>query len=137
MTNLRDTGWDTIRLASALTFVGGFVDVVSFIGFYSLFAAQITGTMVMIGVELAGEGSALAIKLLAVPVFVLTVALTSLAIRLLRPALKTVLLLQIGLPVAFMLTAALLAPPLASDHPATLAAGMLAASAPTRPRRCA
>lgn len=61
-----------------LSFVAGFVDVVGFISLFGLFTAHVTGNFIMIGVQLTGNSEGLATKLLALPTFVVAVAITRL-----------------------------------------------------------
>lgn len=60
-----------------LSFIGGFVDTVGFIALYGLFTAHVTGNFVLLGAHFADyQGGTLA-RLLAVPVFVMTIAAAS------------------------------------------------------------
>jgi uncharacterized membrane protein YoaK (UPF0700 family) len=62
--------------ASLLSFVAAFVDTCGFIGLFQLFTAHVTGNFVLMGAALVnGQGDVWA-KLLALPIFVLAVALT-------------------------------------------------------------
>lgn len=63
------------KIASVLSFNGGYVDTMGFVALSGLFTAHVTGNFVTLGATLSeGTGGALA-KLLALPVFCLTVFL--------------------------------------------------------------
>ncbi|BCM24579.1 YoaK family protein [Methyloradius palustris] len=66
--------------SNILSFTGGFVDVVSFVALFGLFANHMTGNIVMIGVSVSNSSNGLVSKLLAIPVFIITVAATRLVI---------------------------------------------------------
>jgi uncharacterized membrane protein YoaK (UPF0700 family) len=68
-------------LAALLSFVAGYVDTVGFIALFGLFTAHVTGNFVLIGAALVGDASGLMTKLLALPVFVLTVAVVTIVSR--------------------------------------------------------
>jgi uncharacterized membrane protein YoaK (UPF0700 family) len=61
---------------SILAFTSGFVDTLSFVALYGLFAAHVTGNFVLIATSLAEFRHGLWMKLLVVPVFVIAAALT-------------------------------------------------------------
>ena len=63
---------------ATLSFVGGFVDVVGFIALFGLFTAHVTGNFIMLGLEMVHATKLAIAKLLAVPVFIVMVALTRL-----------------------------------------------------------
>jgi uncharacterized membrane protein YoaK (UPF0700 family) len=63
-----------------LSYISGFVDTLSFVALFGLFAAHITGNIVMLATSLAGERHGLAMKLLAVPPIV-AVTVVSVAVR--------------------------------------------------------
>ena len=56
--------------AVLLAYISGFVDTLSFIALFGLFAAHITGNFVLIATSLAEMHHGLWMKLLAVPVFI-------------------------------------------------------------------
>ena len=62
-------------------FVAGFVDTVGFVGLFGLFTAHVTGNFVMLGASIAETRSGVIAKLVALPVFFLAVAGTSLFLR--------------------------------------------------------
>lgn len=59
----------------AFAFVAGFIDVIGFIALAGLFTAHVTGNLIMIGVASVGQAESLALKVLALPTFVVAVAL--------------------------------------------------------------
>ena len=66
-----DSRWPALLLA----FIGGYVDTFSFVVLAGLFTAHVTGNFVLIGAAVAGHGDVgVLAKLLALPVFVLAVA---------------------------------------------------------------
>lgn len=59
----------------------GAIDTISFITLFGLFTAHVTGNLVVVGAFLAGENEGIVIKLLAIPVFMISVAFTTLIIK--------------------------------------------------------
>lgn len=62
-----------------LSFNGGYVDTLGFLLFNGLFTAHVTGNFVTIGAALAYGSSGIITKLLALPVFCLTIVISRLA----------------------------------------------------------
>src|SRR5690349_9882431 len=58
-----------------LAFVAGFVDTCGFIALFGLFTAHVTGNFVLIGAAIADYHGGLIAKLLALPLFVIVVAI--------------------------------------------------------------
>jgi uncharacterized membrane protein YoaK (UPF0700 family) len=66
---------------AALSFTAGFVDTCGFIALSGLFAAHITGNFVVLGATLTGDAVGAASKILALPVFLLTICLATVLVR--------------------------------------------------------
>ncbi|WP_439889849.1 YoaK family protein [Ralstonia sp. 25C] len=122
-----------IAQGSLLAFVAGYVDVVGFAALFGLFTAHVTGNFVMIGLELAGTGQGVLAKLLALPMFVLAVAASKLAVAALTrrgvAPLRPLLLAQAGLLLAFMVAGLLALPIQSADAPATIVVGLIGVAA--------
>jgi uncharacterized membrane protein YoaK (UPF0700 family) len=118
---------------SILGFISGFVDTLGFIALFGLFAAHITGNVVLIAASLVDNRYGLAIKFVAIPVFILAAVVTRLYIirreRRDRDAAAHVLLAEAALLTAFMAMALASSPFDSSDSAAALATGLLAATA--------
>lgn len=63
-------------IPSLLSFNGGFVDTLGFLTLQNLFTAHVTGNFVMIGDALAHGSSGIFAKLLALPVFCITILIS-------------------------------------------------------------
>jgi uncharacterized membrane protein YoaK (UPF0700 family) len=120
-------------LPMVLSLVAGSVDVISFVGLGGLFAAHITGNLVILAAHIvAGEHASLAL-MISVPVFIVVLAMTRLLagglerlrIALLRPLLFLQFLLLAGL-LAFCVVGG---PQLDSNGANATVAGMLGVSA--------
>jgi uncharacterized membrane protein YoaK (UPF0700 family) len=72
----KDTSLGPVTTMSLLAFTSGFVDTLSFIALFGLFAAHVTGNFVLIATSIAEFRHGLWMKLLAVPVFILAAVLT-------------------------------------------------------------
>ena len=60
-----------------LSFVAGYIDVVTFVALFGLYVAQVTGSFVVVGAQLVGhEPSAALIAVLAIPIFLLAAIAT-------------------------------------------------------------
>jgi uncharacterized membrane protein YoaK (UPF0700 family) len=70
-----------IRLIALLSFVAGFVDTAGFVALFGLFTAYITGNLSVLAAEFVRQGEKTAARILILPVFILTVAGTTLYIR--------------------------------------------------------
>jgi uncharacterized membrane protein YoaK (UPF0700 family) len=118
---------------SALGFISGFVDTLGFIALFKLFAAHITGNVVLIAATLIDQHYELAMKLLAIPTFVVAAIVTRMFIirreRRLLEATAHVLLAEACLLIAFMLAALAWAPFTDSESVPAIATGLLAAAA--------
>src|SRR5437660_9489865 len=113
-----------------LSFTASYVDTAVFVGLFGLFTSHVTGNFVLIGAALVHHADGVETKLLALPVFVLAIAATVLAVRALerrgRRPLPPLLIAE-----AFFLVISACAPTLtgAAVHPdnsAAMVTGMLA-----------
>jgi uncharacterized membrane protein YoaK (UPF0700 family) len=129
----KDTFLGPVPTMSLLAFTSGFVDTLSFIALFGLFAAHVTGNFVLVATSLAEFRHGLWIKLLAIPTFVLAAVLTRIYIirreRNERDAAAHVLFGQSILLAIFMLVAAWHAPFQHHEDLGAIATALLAASA--------
>jgi uncharacterized membrane protein YoaK (UPF0700 family) len=114
-------------LAVLLSFNGGFVDTAGFLGLQGLFTAHVTGNFVTLAAALVLGTQGVVAKLLALPEFVLVVALARAGGTALRaaglPALPILLVVKVSFLLAFFVLAVALGPFPDSDAPAALLAG--------------
>lgn len=117
-------------IAPLRAFTAGFVDTAGFIALFGLFTAHVTGNFVLIGASIAEFHSGIVAKLLALPVFIIGVALAHLfVIRQQRRGIDAAPALMCGEIVflaAFMAMGLAGTPFLDADAPVTIATGMLA-----------
>jgi uncharacterized membrane protein YoaK (UPF0700 family) len=129
----KDTPFGPVPTMSLLAFTSGFVDTLSFIALFGLFAAHVTGNFVLIATSIAEFRHGLWIKLIAIPVFLLAAVLTRLyIIRRERHALDAashVMLAQAGLLAVFMAVAVYHTPFKHHEDFGAILTGLLAASA--------
>lgn len=129
----KDTSLGPVPTMSLLAFTSGFVDTLSFVALFGLFAAHVTGNFVLIATSLAEFRHGLWIKLLVVPLFVLAAVLTRLYIirreRYERDAAAHVMFGQVALLAAFMVAAVYHAPFDHHEDPGAFLTAALAASA--------
>lgn len=127
---MRTSSWP---FAALLAFVAGFVDTVGFIGLFGLFTAHVTGNFVLIGASIAGSATGVFAKLLALPVFILAVALTALYAshceKTARPAAPAVLIAQVVLLGMFLTAGFVFAPFTDGDEPLAILTGMIGVAA--------
>ncbi|HLL26455.1 MAG TPA: YoaK family protein [Xanthobacteraceae bacterium] len=118
-------------LPPILSFVAGYIDSVTFIALFGLFVAQATGSFVVAGAQLAARDGSVIVKILAIPVFLLGAAVTTLLAYWIgerRSALGWALILEGTLIAAF--SACALVGPLGNPNaPMSLAASIFALSA--------
>jgi uncharacterized membrane protein YoaK (UPF0700 family) len=69
-----------LLLTMAMSFIAGTVDVVGFVALFGLFTSHFTGNFVVIGEEIVTHSLRLIAQLIALPLFVLVVALTRLLV---------------------------------------------------------
>lgn len=68
--------WSICRDPILLTIVGGAIDTIGFIALFGFFTAHVTGNLVLAGAAWVKGGAGIWIKLGAIPLFILTVAIT-------------------------------------------------------------
>jgi uncharacterized membrane protein YoaK (UPF0700 family) len=118
------------QIAALLSFNGGFVDTASFLGLQGLFSAHVTGNFVTLGAALVFGTHGIIGKLLALPEFILVIALARLAGTALRarqaPVLRVMLAATAALVLAFFLLAVGYGPFPNPDSPIALLTGFCA-----------
>src|SRR5882757_3472297 len=101
-------------LAALLSFTGGFLDTAGFLGLQGLFTAHVTGNFVTLGAALVLGTYGTLGKLLALPEFVIVIALARLAGAALTarqlPTLRILLCVKVCFLVAFFTLAVTLGP---------------------------
>ena len=126
------TATDT-AIGSGLAFVAGFVDAAAFIALTGLFTAHVTGNFVLIGAELISTSTGVLAKLLALPIFVVSVAITRLiALALERRGaspLRPLLALEAAVLIAFAIAGAAMSPLGSPDGAKAIGVGMLGVAA--------
>jgi len=114
----------TGTIAFLLSFNAGFVDTAGFLGLHGLFPAHVTGNFVTLGAALALGGKGVIGKLLALPAFILVIALARLAGAALRtrdlPVLRILLTAKLVLLACFFSSAVWFGPFPHGDTPAAL-----------------
>ena len=115
-----------------LSFVAGFVDVVTFVALFGLYVAQVTGSFVTVGAQLVGYGASALIIVLAIPVFLLAAMLTALFCHWLVLHERSVLGWSLALEAALLIAlyvCVLMSPLSDPNAPLTLVAGACALAA--------
>ena len=101
-------------IAALLSFNGGFVDTAGFLGLQGLFLAHVTGNFVTLGAALVLGHHGIINKILALPEFILVIALARLVGIALRarkaPALRVLLAAEVVLLLAFFALAVTFGP---------------------------
>jgi uncharacterized membrane protein YoaK (UPF0700 family) len=120
-------------LPPVLSFVAGYIDVITFVALFGLYVAQATGSFVVAGTQIVEhEGASVLIKILAIPVFLLGAIVTVLFCYWLarrgRSRLGWTLLFETLLLAAFYVCA-LKSPMKDPNGPFTLAASIFALAA--------
>jgi uncharacterized membrane protein YoaK (UPF0700 family) len=114
-------------IAALLSFNGGFVDTAGFLGLAGLFTAHVTGNFVTLGAALVMGTHGIIGKMLALPEFILVIALARIAGAALRarhlPALRVLLIGKVLLLFAFFALAVGYGPFPDPDSPAALLTG--------------
>jgi len=120
-------------IAALLSFNGGFVDTAGFLGLQGLFVAHVTGNFVTLGAALVNGSHGIIGKILALPEFIVVVALARLAGMALRarklPVLRTLLVVKVVLLIGFFALAAGLGPFPDPNTPAALLTGFIGIAA--------
>ena len=114
-----------------LSFTAGYVDSCTFLALFGLYVAQLTGSFVLVGTEAVVHDAGVAIKLLAIPVFGLAGAVTTVLVRKsrARAALPATLALEAALLVGLFAAWRIGAPLTARGDPAVLLASLCGLSA--------
>jgi uncharacterized membrane protein YoaK (UPF0700 family) len=114
-------------VAALLSFNGGFLDTAGFLGLQGLFTAHVTGNFVTLGAALVFGTHGVLGKLLALPEFVIVIALARLAGAAMTarqlPTLRILLGVKVLFLVAFFVLAVTLGPFPDSDVPTALITG--------------
>ncbi|GBU16622.1 MULTISPECIES: YoaK family protein [Methylobacterium] len=122
-----------LATATGLSFAAGYVDTAAFIALYGLFTAHVTGNFVLIGAELVTTSTGVLAKLLALPVFLLAVALSRVIALGFeargRGSLRWLLGLEGLLLAGFGIIGTLRAPFASADAPDAILVGMLGVAA--------
>jgi uncharacterized membrane protein YoaK (UPF0700 family) len=116
-----------LTVAALLSFNGGFVDTVGFLGLSGLFVAHVTGNFVTLGAALVLGSHGILNKILALPEFIAVIALARLAGGVARrrgwPALRIMLTTEVILLAAFFGLAVTFGPFENADRPLALLTG--------------
>jgi uncharacterized membrane protein YoaK (UPF0700 family) len=116
-----------LGIPALLSFNGGFVDTVGFLGLQGLFTAHVTGNFVTLAATLVSGTHGVIAKLLALPEFIAVVAAAQVigAVMIARgmPALRLLLVAKVLFLLAFFVLAVALVPFPDSDVPAALLTG--------------
>ena len=116
-----------LMVAALLSFNGGFLDTAGFLGLQGLFTAHVTGNFVTLEAALVFGTHGVLGKLLALPEFIIVIALARLAGAALTarqwPTLRILLGVKVLFLAAFFVLAVMLGPFPDSDVPAALVTG--------------
>jgi len=122
-----------LNVTALLSFNGGFVDTAGFLGLQGLFTAHVTGNFVTLGATLVFGTQGGIAKLLALPEFIVVVAVTHMAgVALTKrrlPALRLLLAGKVALLLTFFVLAVEFGPFPNSDAPAALLTGFAGVAA--------
>ncbi len=114
-------------MAGLLSFNGGFVDTAGFLGLQGLFVAHVTGNFVTLGAALVHGSQGIIGKVLALPEFVIVIALARLAGIALRarqwPAARSLLCAKVSFLTCFFALAVIFGPFPDPNTPAALLTG--------------
>ena len=116
-----------LSIPALLSFNGGFVDTIGFLGLQGLFTAHVTGNFVTLAATLVSGTHGVIAKLAALPEFVVVIVLARLAGAAMRargmPALRVLLVAKVLFLLAFFVLAVTLGPFPDSDAPSALLTG--------------
>ena len=116
-----------------LAFNGGYVDTLGFLSFNGLFTAHVTGNFVTLGAALAHGYTGIITKLLALPVFCLTIVVSRFCGKKLSSAGKNDLRVLLLVKIALMCIAAFIVcsfgPFAEGDSPGAMTAGLILVAA--------
>ncbi|MBX9711009.1 MAG: DUF1275 domain-containing protein [Xanthobacteraceae bacterium] len=116
-----------LTVAALLAFNGGLVDTAGYLGLHGLFVAHVTGNFVTLGAALVSGGHGVIGKILALPEFVMVIALSRLAGTVLRggnlPARRILFGVKVLLLLAFFALAVGCGPFTDGDSPLALLTG--------------
>jgi uncharacterized membrane protein YoaK (UPF0700 family) len=116
-----------------LSFNGGFIDTAGYLGLPGLFTAHVTGNFVTLGATLVFGTNGVIAKIVALPEFIVVVAITRLVAATLTerrlPSLRVLLAAKVFLLFAFFSLAVTLGPFPDSDAPVALLTGFTAIAA--------
>jgi uncharacterized membrane protein YoaK (UPF0700 family) len=116
-----------------LSFNGGFIDTAGYLGLQGLFTAHVTGNFVTLGATLVFGTNGVIAKIVALPEFIVVVAITRLVAATLTerrlPSLRVLLAAKVFLLFAFFSLAVTLGPFPDSDAPVALLTGFTAIAA--------
>lgn len=122
-----------VAVTRLLSFNGGFVDTATFLGLQGLFVSHVTGNFVTLGAALVLGSHGVIGKLLALPEFVLAVALARMAGTAMRkrslPVLRILLVAEAALLFVFFLVAVVFGPFPNPDSPIALLVGFIGIAA--------
>ncbi|MBN9600722.1 MAG: DUF1275 domain-containing protein [Afipia sp.] len=117
-----------LTVAALLAFNGGFVDTAGFLGLNGLFVAHVTGNFVTLGAALVTGGHGVIGKILALPAFMMVIALARLSGTVLRgadlPARRILFSINVLLLLAFFVMAVRFGPFPNADSPLALLTGL-------------
>jgi len=120
-------------ITALLSFNAGFVDTASFLGLQGLFTAHVTGNFVTLAAALVMGNHGIVNKVLALPEFIVVIALARLAGAALRarkaPVLRVMLVVEVALLLAFFALAVGFGPFADTDSPAALLTGFFGVAA--------
>ncbi len=128
----RSTGQRHAKAWPVLAFTSGYVDTIGFIVLFGLFTTHLTGNLAALGAQWTGGQGGMLAKVLAVPVFMMVVASTTMLLDRRRDKLDSLsrgFLAEALLLMAFMVLGASHAPFHHADEPLAVLTGLLGIAA--------